>query len=128
MNRIESAIEKAASAFVSEILGLLRGLELEDLVELRSMRRPGRRKLTSGTGVGYRKDGKRVRRSIETIKGEAKKIATVVGRSKDGMRAEEILEKSGLVRKELPRVISEALKMGLLKKTGQKRATTYRVR
>lgn len=119
MSRVESSLERAAQTFVEEVLGILRAIELEDLVELRRGGSRARVRPVAGSS------GKRVRRSLDTIQAEAKRVAALVGRSKEGLRAEDIREKSGLERKEIPRVIKEALAMGLLKAKGQKRATTY---
>jgi hypothetical protein len=55
-------------------------------------------------------------------------ITRIVGLLKQhpkGLRAEEIRSNLGLLSKEMPRPLKEALDSGRLGKSGQKRATTY---
>lgn len=117
---LRSRIDALATAFADGVLTALREASFEEIAALgASSKRP-----RLSTGIGTR-GGKRVRRSLEQLHAEAKKIATIVGRASDGMRAEEILEKAAMERKELPRVIKLALDEKLLTKKGHKRATTY---
>jgi hypothetical protein len=53
------------------------------------------------------------------------KIVGLVGKHKDGMRAEEIRVALGMQAKEIPRVLKEGLATKKLKAKGRKRATTY---
>ena len=52
-------------------------------------------------------------------------IVSLLARSPDGLRAEQIRESLGVQAKELPRPLSDGLAAGKLRKSGQKRATTY---
>jgi hypothetical protein len=65
------------------------------------------------------------RRSPSDIERVISEIVSLLAGSPEGMRAEEIRRRLGLVAKELPRPLKEGLDSGRLRKSGQKRATTY---
>jgi hypothetical protein len=65
------------------------------------------------------------RRSAADIGAALDKVAMLVRKHRDGLRAEEIRSLLGMQSKEMPRVLSEGLTKKKLKKKGQKRATTY---
>jgi len=69
--------------------------------------------------------GKRRRRSAADIGQTVEAIVKLLKTNKTGLRAEEIREKLGLARKEVPRPIAAALASRKISKKGQKRATTY---
>lgn len=52
-------------------------------------------------------------------------IVALLGKNPEGLRAEQIRDALGVQAKELPRPLADALTEGRIKKTGQKRATTY---
>jgi hypothetical protein len=52
-------------------------------------------------------------------------IVALLKQSPKGLRAEEIRAELGLQAKEMPRPLKEAVDAGRLRKSGQKRATTY---
>jgi hypothetical protein len=52
-------------------------------------------------------------------------IVELLGKHAEGLRAEQIREALGCQAKELPRPLTDALTAGRIKKSGQKRATTY---
>ena len=66
------------------------------------------------------------RRSAANLAAVLDTIVKLVGKTKDGMRAEHIREKLNLDRRELPRVLKLGLAEKRLKCSGQKRATVYR--
>lgn len=71
------------------------------------------------------KGGRLARRGPQDIQRVLDQVVTILHRHPDGLRAEQLLVELGLEKKELPRPIAEGLKLGAIKKTGQKRATTY---
>lgn len=132
MNDLATAIDRAAQTFIAEVLRIMQSASLQDLASLQAPRAP--RAKSSGAKPAAAKPaatkdskdtGKRTRRSLETIQGEAKRVAALVKKTEGGMRAEVIRQKTGISSKDLPRVLKEALSLGLLKSKGQKRATTY---
>jgi len=71
------------------------------------------------------KNGRLPRRSAEEIAKALDKIVLLVKTHKDGMRAEEIRAKLGMLSKEMPRILKEGIAKKRLASKGQKRATTY---
>lgn len=69
--------------------------------------------------------GRLSRRSASDIERVISEIMSLLAETPKGMRAEEIRQRLGLVAKELPRPLKEALDSGRIGKSGQKRATTY---
>lgn len=65
------------------------------------------------------------RRTPEQVEVDVARIVGLVKKSKEGLRAEVIKEKLGFQVKEMPRLLKEGVKKKLLKRKGQKRATTY---
>jgi hypothetical protein len=62
---------------------------------------------------------------VKDIAGVIDRIVGLLRQSAGGLRAEQIRQKLGLLAKELPRPLKDALASGQLGKSGQKRATTY---
>lgn len=131
---IRVAAEEFADAVASSVLGILRGCTIEDLIGLaggdaeRAPRASGngyRPRITARAASKKGKHPARARRTMEDIEALAERIAVAVGRTQSGATAEQIRETLGIERKELPRALREAIKMKLLTKRGQKRATTY---
>ena len=52
-------------------------------------------------------------------------IVSLLQKSPEGLRAEQIREALGVQAKELPRPLADGLSEGRISKSGQKRATTY---
>ena len=69
--------------------------------------------------------GRLSRRSPSDIERVVSEIVSLLAESAEGLRAEEIRRRLGLVSKELPRPLKEGLDSGRIGKSGQKRATTY---
>ncbi|MDP9037046.1 MAG: hypothetical protein M3O50_19790 [Myxococcota bacterium] len=74
---------------------------------------------------GRAKGGRLPRRSSEDISGMLNRIVTLLRGNPKGLRAEEIRAQLGVSAKELPRPLAEGLDTSSVRKTGQKRATTY---
>jgi hypothetical protein len=71
------------------------------------------------------KNGRLARRSADEIAATLNKIVLLVKTQKNGLRAEEIRSKLGLLPKEMPRILKEGISTKKLTSKGQKRATTY---
>ena len=65
------------------------------------------------------------KRSPEQMAETIQQIVQVVRDNPNGLRSEQIQEKSGLAKREVVRPLQLALKQGFLRKEGQKRSTTY---
>ncbi|MDP9148396.1 MAG: hypothetical protein M3O36_00425 [Myxococcota bacterium] len=74
---------------------------------------------------GRAKGGRLPRRSSEDISGMLSRIVTLLRGNPNGLRAEQIRAQLGVSAKELPRPLAEGLSASSVRKTGQKRATTY---
>lgn len=74
-----------------------------------------------------KKAGRLGRRSPADIARTLENIVAVLAAHPEGLRAEQIKAALSLDTREVPRPIAEGLKSGVLKKSGQKRATVYTV-
>jgi hypothetical protein len=119
--KLTAAIESLASSFASSLLHAIRGASLEEIVSESASARPAR-------GRARTPGGRLRRRSADQIVATLGRIHALLKKSKSGLRAEEIREALKLHRKELPIPLAEGLRTKRLRKTGQKRATTYYAR
>jgi hypothetical protein len=78
-----------------------------------------------GGGARVKPSGRLARRSDDEIVAVLQKIVLLVKTHREGMRAEEIRSKLGLMSKEMPRILKAGLAAKKLTAKGQKRATTY---
>jgi hypothetical protein len=128
-SRLRSNLAILAASFANDVLDAIRSASLEELlVESTggSRRGPGRpRGVTTAGNPKARKLGRLKRRSAEEITKALDQVVALVKTKKDGLRAEQIKEKLGMDRREVPRVLKEGLAKKKLKAKGQKRATTY---
>jgi hypothetical protein len=133
---LQSRLSDLALLFSEGVLDAIRGASIAELFGESGARRPGatRRddapatKAAPSPRPGRRGAGRLSRRSPADIERIVNEIVALLGNHPAGLRAEEIREGLGLVAKELPRPLNEALSAGLLGKSGQKRATTYFVK
>ena len=153
MSTLKSTIEDLAADFAMNIISALRSASIEELTGVSSVRRgSGSSSSNNGGGSTARvgrpasapaetsapsrkpapsspaprgRGGRLGRRSTADIESMVDSIVTLLTRSPDGLRAEQIRESLGVQAKELPRPLSDGLAAGKLRKSGQKRATTY---
>ena len=148
MSTLRHRLNDLASTFASSVLEAIRSASLEELLAESSSvhrRSPGRpaRSLDGLHAVGApahaapahgahgahggrgRAAGRLARRSSDDIEQVIGRIVGLLKQHPKGLRAEEIRSKLGLLSKEMPRPLKEALDGGRLGKSGQKRATTY---
>ena len=113
---LQSTIENLATQFVRDILTAVRAAPLEELVGTSAAR-----------GSRQTKSGRLPRRSEEDVTKFVDRVCELLAKAKDGLRAEEIREKLGVEAKELPKPLAVALKTRRITKSGNKRATTYKL-
>lgn len=119
MATLQSKIAQLASDFASGILEIVRGSSFEELAAVAHGRVAGSTPKQARTG------GRLARRSEEDIAAVVDKIVKLLGSKPNGLRAEQIREELGLESKELPRPLADAMSSKKVKKSGNKRATTY---
>ena len=138
MSNIQSQIQILARSFVDQVVEILRGASLRDLVAHEGGAGPalpnGRpTRVTSSPAVSApstppraaRSTGRLPRRSAGEIEAALDKIVALLRKHKEGLRAEEIRSNLGMMAKEMPRILKEGLSTKKLTSKGQKRATTY---
>lgn len=128
MANLRTTIESLASQFAVSLMEALRTASIDELVELTgSRRRAGGEVIAAAAPRAARKTkgGRLGRRSPDEIGAMIDSIVALVGKSPEGLRAEQIREALACEAKELPRPLADAVTAGRLTKTGQKRATTY---
>jgi hypothetical protein len=133
MSSLRESLESLAAGFT---IDLVRAIQGASLTELRrevagAVKRERRTEERSGGEWSSRKavrptNGARLsRRSTEDIAGALDRVVGLLRAHDKGLRAEQIREMLQIQSKELPRVLSEGLDRGKLRKAGHKRATTY---
>lgn len=111
---LQTQLESLAQQFAQQIMNELLQASLDDLLAVR------------GGGATTRRNGNgRVRRSAGDLASTVDQIVGLLKKRPDGLRAEEIRLALGTESKDLPRPLAVAIESGRIKKTGQKRATTY---
>jgi hypothetical protein len=114
---LRSAIQQLTEDFSHSLIEAVRGSSIEDLLAEKPARQP-RAAATNG-------NGRLARRTDEDIAAMVDKIAGLLAKHKDGLRAEQIREELGVQPKELPRPLADAIKARRITSKGKKRATTY---
>jgi hypothetical protein len=137
MSNIQSQIHALARSFVDQVVEVLRGASLRDLVSHeggpsgagRPARSPasnaGAAPAAAPAAKAARPNERLARRSADEIQAALDKIVGLLKKHKDGLRAEEIRSNLGMLAKEMPRILKEGLAAKKLTSKGQKRATTY---
>jgi hypothetical protein len=139
MSNIQSQIHVLARHFVDQVVEVLRGASLRDLVSHEGGSsgvgngRPTRAAASAAVSAPTpapspktsRATGRLPRRSADEIAAALDKIVGLLRKHKDGLRAEEIRSNLGMLAKEMPRILKEGLSTKKLTSKGHKRATTY---
>jgi len=140
MSAIHSQIHVLARSFVDQVVEILRGASLRDLVSHEggatsavANGRAARGTASTPTPApsaapaakAARSTGRLPRRSADEIQAALDKIVALLKKNKEGLRAEEIRSNLGMLAKEMPRILKEGLATKKLTSKGQKRATTY---
>lgn len=134
---LRTQLDALASTFADQIMTVVRGASLQELVAAPGREiNQGRAVRVGSVGAGHPPDplaipkknakpGRLPRRSAEEISSLLGKIVLLVKTHKDGMRAEQIRSKLGMQSKEMPRILKEGIATKKLTSKGNKRATTY---
>jgi hypothetical protein len=132
-NRLEAAIAEYATQFAKAVVGLLGTVQVSELVAIATgVKTPteapafARRAAAAAMAAAAKPERakKGGRRSSESILAELDRIVAAL-KDAPGLRSEELQKKLGIAAKHIERPISIGLAKGLLKKTGEKRATRY---
>ena len=127
MSTLHATINSLASEFAHSLLRALRNASLDEIIsETSAGHASGGRRAAAAAAPGRRRGGGRLRRRSEKdIQAVVGRIVSLLQSNKKGLRAEDIRQKLGLDRREIPRPLAEALRKKLVSKKGKKRATTY---
>jgi hypothetical protein len=130
---IQSKIQEAATRFTEEIIAIF-GEAFLGVVSDLSSAAPSKRKGRAARGrpaaakravAESAKSGKRERRSGADLAKTGERVVKLLGAHKKGLRIEQINKQLGTTTKLLMRPMLKLLEEGTIKKTGEKRATTY---
>lgn len=133
MPSLKSTIESLAQQFAAQVLTIIRSASLEDILGQsvattratpKTARTPRAAKAGKAPKAGKR--GRLARRSADQIDEQLASVVALLKKNSKGMRSEAIRAELKLDRREIPRVLAEGLKSKAVRKTGAKRATTYR--
>jgi hypothetical protein len=134
---LRDTIQQLAARFAAGVLDAIRRSSLEEILAhtggaKRGRGRPPKHGLSTGMVAvsrgskgGRGRGGRLARRSAGDLGHVVDLIVELLAKSPKGLRAEQIRARLGLSAKELPRPIAKALEGKLIRKEGQKRATTY---
>jgi hypothetical protein len=145
MSNIQQAIQHAASRFASEVVSILRGATLSDIVALTGKNaehaaaiaaganRGGRRGRRAGdsasAGRGVHRRGRRAgrKRSREEVQKLAERVVDFLKGNKQEIGVSGIAEALKVTTADLGLPLSRLRQEGKLKTHGQKRSTVYRL-
>jgi hypothetical protein len=135
---LHSSLQQLAAKFADSVLAAIRGASLEELLaesKAAAPRRGGRQGFRAAppapTAIArqasprLKSSGRLARRSADQIAATIDRVVALVKKHPKGLRAEQIRVELGLLPKEMPRVLKDALAAKKLTCKGQKRATTY---
>jgi len=132
MTTLKSTIEQLAKGFAESVLGAIRGASLEDILAESGRARAGapaagRAPAAASKAAPARKGrgGRLARRSPEQIAAVVDSIVSALEKAKGGLRSEQLQKALGLSKKEITGPINEALAAKKIRKTGERRSTTY---
>jgi hypothetical protein len=148
MSTLQTTIQSLSSEFARNILTAMRSASFEDILE-ETTKTNGHAspaivkpalvavaaKKTASAPAPAKKSAsaaassdKRIRRTAEDIEETIDQIVTLLQKNPEGLRSEAIREELGIERKFLPKPLAEALAAKRITKSGEKRATVYKVR
>lgn len=136
MSALQRAIAELAQQFAAQVVKAIGTASLQDIAALTGGSAPvGRPRAAAPTAApapaaparaaaAGRRGGRR-RRTADDLAALGGRIVDLLKSNPSGLRAEAIRDALNVPRKELPRVFSQLVSSGAVKKQGQKRATTY---
>jgi hypothetical protein len=130
---LKSTIEQLATGFAAGVLAAIRQASLEDILAESGR---GATRSTASTkssaapapapaAARKRRGGRLARRSPEQIAAVVDSIVSALQKASSGLRSEQLQKTLGLDKKEITGPLNEALSAKKIRKTGQKRSTTY---
>jgi len=124
MSDLQRTIARLAEDFAASIIKALGAASLTELTTLGAApaRSAPRAAPKAAPPRGVKKAG---RRSGKDLQGTIDAIVATLKTNAKGMRSEQLQRTLGLAKADLVRPIKEALEAKTIKKSGQKRATTY---
>jgi hypothetical protein len=138
MSNLKSTIDQLAQSFAAGILEAIRGASLQELLVEGGhgvAAKRGRGSVPTKTVTTHTtptasaspraSKGRLARRSADDVAKVVDLVVDALKKSGAGMRSEELQKALKLSKKEIVRPITQALAARKIKKTGQKRATTY---
>ena len=145
-NALRDSISALAATFAAGVVAAIRSSNLEDILDLATEAKGAPHRPATPTAAAARvsspavtsvakapaparkpkraQEGHLARRSPADVAKVLERVVALV-RSEGGLRSEQIRERLGLLRKELPRVLKDGLEKKVLKSKGQKRSTVY---
>ncbi len=125
-SRLEERLQTITDNFVRDLIGAFRVVVEGTLGvgSVRVKRKPGRPAGQTRSAKPGR-SSRSGRRSPEETEALARKLATFIGKQPKGIRVEAMGKQLGMKTAELMLPIKKALAAKWIKRTGQKRATTY---
>lgn len=147
MNPLQTTIQSLSSDFAHKLLIAFRSASFEDVLETSKLAATNGHTVVTAvpaksiaaaaakkTAAPAKKaaapvaSDKRIRRTAEDISEGVDQIVSLLQKHPDGLRSENIREELEMERKFLPKLITEALASKRITKSGEKRATLYKVR
>lgn len=136
MSALQRAIADLAQNFAAQVVKAIGTASLQDIAALTGGAAAPSRARTApaaapaapakaAPAAASRRGGSRRRRTADDLAALGGRIVDLLKTNSGGMRAEAIRDQLNVPRKELPRVFAQLVSSGAVKKSGQKRATTY---
>jgi hypothetical protein len=128
--QIENLIHEMARTLASSVVGEMRNIIVGGGVYVIPPGAPTHmyrrvREQVANAAPRRARDGRLARRTADDISGALTRVQGILRAASGPMRAEDIRAKLDLPSKAMPRILKTGLANGMLKSTGQKRATTY---
>jgi hypothetical protein len=126
-NSLRAAIANLANTFASSLLDSIRTMSLDEiLAETGTGGHKAVARSAAASAPKAARAAKRLgRRTAGDIAAVVAKIVAVLEATPKGLRSERIRDKLGLVSKEMPRPLTDALDAGKIRRVGERRSTTY---
>ena len=125
---LKNTINALAQTFAEGVLQAIQGASLQEILgesgRLNGPPGPATRH-TSATAPKERRGGRPVRRGSEELASVIEAVVLALKDAKAGMRSEELQRALSLDKKTITRPLTMALAEHMIRKTGQKRSTTY---
>ena len=125
-------IEALAKTFAAQVLTAIRSSSLEEILSQGGAPRTTKASKEAtepkarSAAKAPRRRGRLARRSVDQIKTQLASVVALLKKHPKGLRSEAVRDTLKFDRREIPRVLAEGLKAKAIRKSGEKRATTYR--